>query len=175
MILRDFSILGFRRAAAAPALVALTLAAFALAGCAQGSSGGGWNKQDTGTALGAVAGAAAGAAIGGKDDWWWAAGLGALAGGVVGNQVGAYLDRQDQQTAYNNANYALNNVPDGQSAKWSNPGNSTSGYTKPVETAQNNTGQTCRTFQTGFTAQGQSQSGTGTACRQPDGTWKIVR
>lgn len=171
MILRDFSITGFRHS-----LAILSLAAFALAGCAQGSGGGGgWNKQDTGTALGAVAGAAAGAAIGGKDDWWWAAGLGALAGGVVGNQVGAYLDRQDQQTAYRNANYALNNVPDGQTAQWSNPQNNTSGYTRPVETAQNNAGATCRTFQTGITAQGQSQSGTGTACRQADGTWKIMR
>lgn len=158
-----------------PTVTLALLAALAagLAGCTQG--GGSWNKQDTGTALGAVAGAAAGAAIGGKDNWWWAAGLGALAGGVVGNQVGAYLDRQDQQTSYQNANYALNNVPDGQSAQWSNPQNNTSGYTKPVETVQTASGQTCRTFQTGVTAQGQSSSGTGTACRQPDGTWKIVR
>ncbi len=68
-----------------------------------------------------------------------------------------------------------NNVPDGQAAQWSNPQNNTSGYTRPVETVENNAGQTCRTFQTGITAQGQSQSGTGTACRQPDGTWKIMR
>lgn len=153
--------------------VLLTAIATGLAGCAQG--GGGWTKQDTGTALGAVAGAAAGAAIGGKDDWWWAAGLGALAGGVVGNQVGAYLDRQDQQTSYQNANYALNNVPDGQSAKWTNPEKQTAGYTKPVETIQTASGQTCRQFETGVTAQGQSTSGTGTACRQADGTWKIVK
>lgn len=157
-----------------PAIAFLLLATLAagLAGCAQGS--GGWNKQQTGTALGAVAGAAAGAAIGGKDDWWWAAGLGALAGGVVGNQVGAYLDRQDQQTSYQTANYALNNVPDGQEARWSNPENNTSGYTKPVETTQTASGQTCRVFQTGVSAQGQNTSGTGTACRQPDGTWKIM-
>lgn len=155
------------------ALALLAALAAGLSACTQG--GGSWSKQDTGTALGAVAGAAAGAAIGGEDNWWWAAGLGALAGGVVGNQVGAYLDRQDQQTSYQNANYALNNVPDGQSANWSNPQNNTSGYTKPVETVQSASGQTCRTFQTGITAQGQSSSGTGTACRQPDGTWKIVR
>jgi surface antigen len=161
----------FQRRIAGLALLA-TLAT-GLAGCAQGGSG--WNKQQTGTALGAVAGAAAGAAIGGEDDWWWAAGLGALAGGVVGNQVGAYLDRQDQQTSYQNANYALNNVPDGQSAKWSNPEKQTSGYTKPIETTQAAGGQTCRTFQTGITAQGQSSSGTGTACRQADGTWKIMQ
>jgi surface antigen len=162
--------LAFRRGAAG--LVLIVVLAAALSGCTQG--GGGWNKQQTGTALGAVAGAAAGAAIGGKDNWWWAAGLGALAGGVVGNQVGAYLDRQDQQTSYQTATHALNNVPDGQTASWSNPQNNTSGFTRPVETVQTASGQTCRTFQTGVTAQGQTSSGTGTACRQPDGTWKIM-
>ncbi|WP_374654040.1 RT0821/Lpp0805 family surface protein [Dongia sp.] len=144
-----------------------------LAACSANSYGG--SKQNTGTVLGAIGGAAAGAAIGGDDDWWWAAGLGALAGGVVGNQVGAYLDARDQQRSYQNANYALNNVPDGQTAKWSNPENQTSGYTKPVETSKNAQGQTCREFQTGVTAQGQSSTGTGTACRQADGTWKIIR
>lgn len=170
MSARIFSAGGFRRIATG--LVLLTASGVGLAGCKQG---GGWNKQQTGTALGAVAGAAAGAAIGGEDDWWWAAGLGALAGGVVGNQVGAYLDRQDQQTSYQNANYALNNVPDGQSAKWSNPQNQTAGYTKPVETTKTASGQTCREFETGVTAQGQSSTGRGTACRQADGTWKIVK
>lgn len=147
--------------------------ALPLAACSANSYGGG--KQNTGTVLGALGGAAAGAAIGGKDNWWWAAGLGALAGGVVGNQVGAYLDRQDQQTSYQTANRALNTVPDGQKATWSNPQNQTSGYTQPIETTKTATGQTCREFQTGVTAQGQTTAGTGTACRQPDGTWKIIR
>jgi surface antigen len=141
-----------------PLLVAATLA-LPLAACQANTYGG--SKQNTGTVLGAIGGAAAG--------------LGALAGGLVGNQVGAYLDRQDQQRSYQNATYALNNVPDGQAAKWSNPTNQTSGYTRPIETTQTASGQTCREFQTGVTAQGQSSSGTGVACRQPDGTWKIVR
>ena len=66
-------------------------------------------------------------------------------------------------------------MPDGQKATWSNPQNQTSGYTKPIETVQTASGETCREFQTGVTAQGQTSAGTGTACRQPDGTWKIVR
>lgn len=165
---------------ASPSLSARLLAsalvlglALPMAACSSNSYGGG--KQNTGTVLGAVGGAAAGAAIGGKDNWWWAAGLGALAGGVVGNQVGAYLDRQDQQTSYQTANRALSTVPDGQKATWSNPQNQTSGYTKPIETTKTASGQTCREFQTGVTAQGQTTAGTGTACRQPDGTWKIIR
>ena len=70
---------------------------------------------------------------------------------------------------------ALNTVPDGQQASWSNPQNQTSGYTKPIETTKTASGQTCREFQTAVTAQNQTTAGTGTACRQPDGTWKIIR
>lgn len=142
---------------------AALLSLSAVAGCA--------NSEQTGTVLGALGGAAAGYALG--DGEWWAVGAGALVGGLVGNRVGNYLDERDRQTAYSNANYALNNNADGQTAKWSNPQNNTGGYTTPTETYQTASG-TCRTYQTGVTANGQSESGTGKACRQPDGTWKLV-
>lgn len=143
------------------ALVAVTLLA-----------GGCQNSQQTGTVLGALGGAAAGYAIG--DGKWWAVGAGALVGGLVGNQVGAYLDERDRQRAYSNANYALSNNSDGQTSTWSNPDKGTGGYTTPTSTYETASG-TCRTYQTGVTANGQSQSGTGQACRQPDGTWKLVK
>ena len=141
-----------------------------LAGCAQG--GGSYSNEGVGTVLGAVGGAATGATLGsGK---WWAIGAGALVGGVVGNRIGNYLDAKDQQRAAQNANYALNHTADGQTTRWSNPQNNTGGYTTPVKTVETASGQTCRTYQTGVAANGQNQSGTGTACRQSDGTWKIV-
>jgi len=143
--------------------VAALLAVSAVAGCA--------NSEQTGTVLGALGGAAAGYALG--DGEWWAVGAGALVGGLVGNRVGNYLDERDRQTAYNNANYALNNNADGQMATWANPQKGTSGYTTPTDTYQTASG-TCRTYQTGISANGQSESGTGKACRQPDGTWKLV-
>lgn len=142
-----------------------------LAGCATNGSGG-YSDESVGTVLGAVGGAAAGAALGSGN--WWAIGAGALVGGVVGNRIGNYLDTKDQQRAVQNANYALNHNADGQASQWSNPQNKTSGYTTPVKTVQTASGGTCRTYQTGVSANGQTQSGTGTACRQPDGTWKVV-
>ncbi len=142
-----------------------------LAGCASNGTGS-YSDESVGTVLGAVGGAAAGAALGsGK---WWAIGAGALVGGVVGNRIGNYLDQKDQQHAVQNANYALSHNADGQTSSWSNPQNKTGGYTTPVKTVQTASGGTCRTYQTGVTANGQNQSGTGTACRQPDGTWKVV-
>jgi len=149
------------------AILALSL----IAGCAS-SGGSGITKEQGGTVLGALGGAAIGAAAG--DGKWWAIGAGALVGGLVGNRVGNYLDERDQQQAYSTANYALDNNKDGQTATWSNPQNNTGGYTTPTDTYQTASGGTCRTYQTGVSAGGQNQSGTGTACRQPDGTWKLT-
>lgn len=36
-------------------------------------------------------------------------------------------------------------------------------------------GKYCREFSQGFTIAGEAQEGYGTACRQPDGRWKIVK
>jgi surface antigen len=151
-------------------LLSAFLALSLVTGCAS-SGGGGITKEQGGTALGALGGAAVGAAV--SDGNWWAIGAGALVGGLVGNRVGNYLDERDQQQAYSTANYALNNNADGQMASWSNPQNNTSGYTTPTNTVETATG-TCRTYQTGVSANGQTQSGTGTACRQADGTWKLM-
>lgn len=151
-------------------LLSAFLAMSLVTGCAS-SGGGGITKEQGGTALGALGGAAIGAAA--SDGNWWAIGAGALVGGLVGNRVGNYLDERDQQQAYSTANYALNNNADGQMASWSNPQNNTSGYTTPTKTVETASG-TCRSYQTGVSANGQTQSGTGTACRQADGTWKLM-
>jgi surface antigen len=151
-------------------LMSALMAVALLGGCAS-PGGGGITKEQGGTVLGALGGAAAGAALG--DGKWWAIGAGALVGGLVGNRVGNYLDERDRQQAWSTANYALSNNQDGQTATWSNPQNNTGGYTTPTATQQTASG-TCRTYETGVSANGQSQSGTGTACRQPDGTWKLV-
>lgn len=39
---------------------------------------------------------------------------------------------------------------------------------------QSSSGQTCREYQTTVTVDGQSQPGYGTACLQPDGTWRMI-
>jgi surface antigen len=150
------------------AMLALSL----LSGCASSGGGGsGYSDESVGTVLGALGGAAIGAAAG--DGKWWAIGAGALVGGLVGNRVGNYLDERDRQQAYTTANYALDHNKDGQTATWSNPQNNTGGYTTPTKTYETASGE-CRQYQTGIEAGGQSQSGTGTACRQPDGTWKLM-
>jgi outer membrane protein OmpA-like peptidoglycan-associated protein len=70
---------------------------FALTGCANMQT-----KQQKGTASGAAVGAGVGAILGqaiGKDTkgTMLGAGIGAVLGGIAGNQIGAYMDRQEQE------------------------------------------------------------------------------
>jgi surface antigen len=44
----------------------------------------------------------------------------------------------------------------------------------PVRTYQSASGQYCREYQQTITVGGQMHQAYGTACRQPDGNWKIV-
>jgi surface antigen len=43
-----------------------------------------------------------------------------------------------------------------------------------MKTYQTSSGQYCREYQTNVTVEGKSEKAHGTACRQPDGSWKIV-
>jgi hypothetical protein len=46
---------------------------------------------------------------------------------------------------------------------------------QPVAPAyQSPSGQTCREYQTTVTVDGQARPGYGTACLQPDGTWRMI-
>jgi surface antigen len=44
-----------------------------------------------------------------------------------------------------------------------------------MNVTQNNNGQYCREYRQTVKVGGKTQEGYGTACRQPDGTWKIVQ
>ena len=44
----------------------------------------------------------------------------------------------------------------------------------PTRTFQTASGQPCREYQQTVTIGGKTEEAYGTACRQPDGTWKIV-
>ncbi len=93
------------------------------------------------------------------------------ASGQVG---GPQLSDTEQQATMETFQYALENNKTDQAAAWVNPDTDTSGSLVPVRTFQNEEGQFCREYITTITVDGQEVQGYGTACRQPDGTWKIV-
>jgi surface antigen len=145
-----------------------------IAAC-QNQSGGGWG---TGETVGTLGGAAAGGLIGnqiGHGAGKTAATLaGVLIGGFAGNMMGGAIDDADKQRAIQAQNRAAA-APIGQQITWNNPQNGNSGTVTPVRDGYAQNGQYCREFQQTITINGQPQSGYGTACQQPDGSWKIVQ
>lgn len=142
-----------------------------LAACAHG---GGINKQTGGAVLGGVGGAVAGAQFGKGKGKLAATALGTLLGAFVGSQVGASLDRADEMYATHAGQTAFETVPSGQTVAWNNPDSGNSGTITPTRTYEPAPGQYCREYQQTVIVGGEEQSSYGTACRMPDGAWKIV-
>lgn len=136
--------------------------------------GNGFNKQEVGTVLGGVGGAVVGAQFGKGDGKLAMTALGALLGAGIGNQVGSSLDKADIQ--YNNraVQRSLESSQAGQTLPWNNPQSGNSGSITPAAPYQNSDGQYCREFTQKINVGGRSETGYGTACRQPDGSWQIV-
>ena len=147
-------------------IVSAIVAAFLLMGC-----------ESTGpkTTIGGLGGAAAGgllaAALGGKGTGIAA---GTILGGLLGGAIGDRLDTADREKASAAAAQALESVPSGQSVTWRNPDSGNTGVVTPVRTYQIATGQYCREYTQTINIGGERHQSYGTACRQPDGTWKIV-
>lgn len=150
------------------------LLAVALAGCQTPGPGVGGGGIGTATAIGGLGGAAAGgllgAALGGG-----ATGIaaGTILGGLVGAGTGYVLDQRSQQLQAQTMARSLETAPSGTAATWVNPDNGNQGSVVPVRTYQAPGGMYCREYQQTVVVGGQPQQSHGTACRQPDGSWRV--
>jgi surface antigen len=100
--------------------------------------------------------------------------IGAGAGGLIGAQIGASLDRADQAALHQTTQTALETAPANQALPWRNPNSGNYG-TVTAGAVYQDQGQYCRAFQQTIVVVGQQRQGDGKACRQPDGSWKIVQ
>lgn len=140
-------------------LLVLCVAATATFGCA--------TRQQTGQVIGGVAGAAAGTQVGGGSGRTAATIGGALLGAFVGGQIGNRMDERD----YQQTSMALENSRTGQSTQWINPDSGNQYTIQPTNTYQSDSGP-CRDYTMLAVIDGRNETVTGTACRQPDGTWR---
>jgi surface antigen len=152
---------------------ALTIAGSMLAATAACTSDSG-PKETGGTLIGAAAGGLVGSQFGSGSGKLVATGLGVLVGGLLGNSIGKSMDQQDRARALQ-AQQAAYSAPVGQKIVWNNPDNGHSGAVVPVREGNDANGNYCREFQTTVTIGGQPQQAYGQACRQPDGSWKVVQ
>jgi surface antigen len=127
-------------------------------------------KTTAGAALGAIGAGLIGYAAGGG-----AAGIigGALLGGLIGGAIGNHLDQKDKQLAAENAQRTLETARTGNTTIWHNPDNGHSGTFTPTRTYQTSSGQYCRQYTQSIDIDGEQHQAYGTACREPDGSWKI--
>lgn len=152
-------------------LLTAMIASVGLAGCE--SMQGAGTKQTVGTAGGAVIGGILGSRVGGGSGQLWATGAGALIGALVGSEIGKSLDRADRGYLAD-ANQRAHSAPIGESISWNNPESGNYGTVTPTRDGRDNSGAYCREYQQTIYVGGQQETGYGTACQQPDGTWKIV-
>lgn len=135
------------------------------------------SKEESGTLLGAIGGAVIGSAIGGKGGGTGkvvAVAAGTLAGAYIGREIGRSLDRADRQAMQERTQYALESSPSGNTSNWHNPDSGNSGTITPQPAYTNKSDEYCREYQQTVTVGGKTETAYGTACRQPDGTWKIT-
>jgi surface antigen len=121
-----------------------------------------------GSGLGAVAGGLLGSQFGkGGGNTVMTVG-GILAGALAGGYVGRAMEPADQGCV----SRALENAPTRQTVAWRNPDSDTSYWVTPTRTYQTAQGTPCREFTTTAVIDGRREEVHGTACREPDGSWK---
>lgn len=131
-------------------------------------------KTKGGTLLGAAAGGLIGSRFGGGGGKLAAVAAGTLIGSMIGRSVGQSLDRADRLYAQQAEARSLEYAPTGTTTSWRNPDSGNYGTVTPIRTYERNDGQYCREYQQTVTVGGRTENAYGTACRQPDGSWRVV-
>jgi surface antigen len=150
--------------------VPVILAASLLGGCSNDYG----PKQTGGAVLGGIGGGLAGAQFGHGSGKLAATAIGTLLGVFVGSEAGRSLDRADQAYAHR-AEQTAYAAPVGQTITWNNPESGHAGTFTPTRDGYDQGGGYCREYQSTVTIGGQNEHAYGTACRQPDGSWKVVK
>jgi len=127
------------------------------------------SKQDQGVLIGAIAGGILGHQVGGGSGQVLATMVGTVAGAMIGGSIGKQMDETDRL----NTAAALENVRTGVPSAWVNPDTGYEYVVTPTNTYDSGTGP-CREYTLDATIGGKTEQIYGTACRQPDGSWKVV-
>ena len=125
-------------------------------------------KQDTGVLTGGVLGGVVGSTVGHGSTG--AVVAGSVIGAVIGGAIGRSMDQQDRHQAY----HALEHHRTQEPYSWRNSDNGNRYTVTPTRTYETWAGQYCREYQTDAVIDGRRETVTGTACRQPDGSWQAT-
>jgi len=148
-------------------VIAILLGLTLVTGCAYDSAR---QNETSGTLIGAAVGGLVGSQIGGGTGRLAATAAGAVLGGMIGGNVGRSMDDVDRLKT----SRALEHSRTGHTTAWRNPDTHREYAVTPTKTYTTGRNQYCREFtMQGAKIGGRSERVYGTACRQPDGTWKM--
>ncbi len=130
-----------------------------------------------GTAFGAITGGVLGNQIGQGSGRFLSTTLGVAIGGSVGNSIGQEIDRDNARSRYASPGYGYYASEDvfAPISYYSYTPNYVAPPAPPPTYIDQNAGTYCREFSQEIRIDGNPVESYGTACLQPDGTWRIVR
>jgi surface antigen len=99
--------------------------------------------------------------------------VGGLVGALAGGWLGGQLDRNDRHYAEPAYYSAFEEAPYGRTVSWRNPDSGSYGSVTPTRSHER-VGSYCREYSQRIVVDGRTETGYGTACRRPDGSWQIV-
>ena len=136
----------------------------ALPGCATPGP-----REDSGMVIGGLLGGVLGAQTGDRHLRPVAIIAGTLIGASIGGSIGSYMDETDRLRT----GQTLETVRTGVSSTWRNPDSGVQYQVTPTNTYETAQGP-CREYTMEALIGGRVEQVYGTACRQADGSWRIV-
>lgn len=130
-------------------------------------------QETAGGLAGAVLGGLLGSQFGRGDGALLATGTGVLIGTLIGSEIGRSMDDVDRLRT-NEAIRVAHQAEIGETIRWNNTQSGNFGTVTVLRDGVTSSGRYCREYRQTITIDGRRAVGTGIACRQPDGTWRIV-
>lgn len=128
------------------------------------------NNEDVGVLAGGIAGGLLGSTIGGGNGKILAIAAGSIAGMLIGSSIGRDMDDNDRIRV----NRALEYNSVGEPAYWRNARSGVQYRVVPIRNVKVHGNRYCREYRAVAVIDGKKQQMYGTACRQPDGSWKVI-
>lgn len=153
----------------APQLILCVILALVISGCSSRD----YSREDSGLGIGAVAGGLLGSTVGRGGGRIAATVAGAVIGGIVGSSIGRRLDERDRQLAEDAEFDALERGYSGRTRVWRNESNGNYGEIVPSRPYRRGD-YDCRDYTHTVFISGRPETMQGTACRNPDGTWRAA-
>lgn len=125
------------------------------------------DRETVGAIIGGAIGGAAGSQVGKGDGQIAAAIAGTVIGFIVGKSIGKSMDDLDQSCT----GQVLERAQTNQTVTWQNPDSGAQYSVTPTDTYESGN-RFCRKYETRAVIGGRTETVTGTACRESDGTWR---